>query len=284
MKREEYHPLYSGGFLFIGQDADGKLKPNGNNENYDPMFDIKQSFSGQITQVELWNIELSASDIEQIANCKVPSVKVENQLVTWKSNAWVATEVTFTDIPSKELCQRNGIAHKFILQREVSYSTFSSYCDTFDGILPLPFGEEGKEWQFIYDRYYKTFEEAAKGLSNTGITLSKKSGSHCFSENRDLTFWTGLIRHPDTGQWYSKYNFYDFTKLNIILPSEVNRCVFMVNSEYLTAECSFTGPCGICRLSEDQIIYLKGLCKQDYEHLDEKFYIHGVINSRPYFK
>ena len=63
MKREEYHPLYSGGFLFIGQDADGKLKPNGSNENYDPMFDIKQSFSGQITQVELWNIELSASDI-----------------------------------------------------------------------------------------------------------------------------------------------------------------------------------------------------------------------------
>ena len=274
--------------MFIGQETDGKPNPRRrSNEEYDPQFDMKQAFSGQVTQVEIWDTDLSASDIEKIATCSVSTIRPEKRIVTWKSEAWVPNDVDFTDVPLKALCERNTISHQFIWPRDVNFEVFSRYCDTFDGIPPLVkpyYGGKGKPWKYIYDKTYKIFDAFEKELPSTFKDLTKKSGRQCFNKGGDLRFWTGIQRNTETDQWYSNYDFYNFTLLNLLLPSQAHKCVSIDGGTYRTSKCISGGPCGICRMSQDKIIYLKGLCKNDFEHFDIKFYIHGAKNNRPYFK
>ena len=69
------------------------------------------------------------------------------------------------------------------------------------------------------------------------------------------------------------------------IASENQRCVYIDAGKYRTADCADKeGACGICRISQDKIIYLKGLCNVDLKKYDIKYYIHGAKNNRPYFK
>ena len=62
-------------------------------------------------------------------------------------------------------------------------------------------------------------------------------------------------------------------------------CLYMFGKKILTQDCNENYPCGICKLPENQLIYMKGLCKDDRNNLyDVQYYAHGVINDRPYFR
>ena len=292
LKNENYDPLYSGGFLYIGQETDGRPgNPNGKSTNqisFDPQFELSQAFSGQVTQVELWNMDLSPSDIEKIATCITSSVRPDRRIVTWKSDSWIPTRINFIEIPLVDLCKRNTVSHQFIWPRSVSYEDYSNYCEAFDGIPPLVkphYGGEGKPWKYIYGKYYQVFGVFKKEFPSTFTSLNQKYGRQCFSEEGDLRFWTGITRNLETTQWYSKYDFFNFTTLNMTIASENQRCVYIDAGKYRTADCADKeGACGICRISQDKIIYLKGLCNVDLKKYDIKYYIHGAKNNRPYFK
>ena len=60
MKKEDYQFLHAGGSLVMGQDQDGK-----HGSIFNPFFDKQQSFCGLLTQVELWNTTLTASEIQK---------------------------------------------------------------------------------------------------------------------------------------------------------------------------------------------------------------------------
>ena len=107
MKKEDYHLLHAGGSLVMGQEQDGKAIFEEGKEFY-PFFDKQQSFSGQLTQVELWNTTLTALEIQKLATCEVSSLRPQNRVITWKSSAWKAIGKThIKNVPLEELCEKN---------------------------------------------------------------------------------------------------------------------------------------------------------------------------------
>ena len=94
---EKFAAFPNKGVFIVGQDNDAKY--------YGGAFNAKQSFSGRITQMEIWNTVLPPNDIEQIARCKKASTLEANRVVTWLSDDWIANKVDFADTPLTELCQ-----------------------------------------------------------------------------------------------------------------------------------------------------------------------------------
>ena len=131
--KKDFLPLHAGGSLIVGQEQDGKaIFDNG---VFDPVFDEKQGFSGLLTQVELWNTTLTASEIEALGTCNRSSLRPQNRVITWKSNAWQATSKTnFKDVPIEKLCQENLVLDQFIWPRSIDFDSFNSMCRTIDGM------------------------------------------------------------------------------------------------------------------------------------------------------
>ena len=127
IKKKDYLPLHAGGSLIVGQEQDGL-------PFFDPVFDKKQGFSGLLTQIELWNTQLTSYDIRDIATCKMASLRPQNRVITWKSNAWQATrETNFRDISIEKLCQKNLVLNQFIWPSRIDFYSFNNFCRTIDG-------------------------------------------------------------------------------------------------------------------------------------------------------
>ena len=132
MTKEDYHPLPAGGSFILGQEHDGRaILVDG---FFDPVFDKKQGLSGLLTQAEIWDVVLPASDIQKLAGCEIPSVRPQNRIITWASSAWDNKQTNFKDIPIEKLCQKNLIKDQFIWPRPIDVNTFNSYCNTVDGL------------------------------------------------------------------------------------------------------------------------------------------------------
>ena len=115
--------------MIIGQEHDGK-------PGFDPKFDKQQGFSGLVTQVELWNIILSESEIISLAQCEILSLKSQNRVVTWESedDVWIARQVNFIEVPIKNLCKPNLMIDNLVWPKAIDFQTFNSYCSTIDGM------------------------------------------------------------------------------------------------------------------------------------------------------
>ena len=100
MTKDSFEPIFKDGSLVIGQDQDNLGKYGGG-------FDARQAFSGELAQLEIWNEELSISDIEKIANCKIMSVMESYKVVSWFSEKWETNNVELKDITMENLCMDN---------------------------------------------------------------------------------------------------------------------------------------------------------------------------------
>ena len=100
MTKDSFQPIFKDGSLVIGQDQDNLGKYGGG-------FDARQAFSGELAQLEIWNKELSISDIEKIANCKIMSVMESYKVVSWFSEKWETNNVELKDITMENLCMVN---------------------------------------------------------------------------------------------------------------------------------------------------------------------------------
>ena len=132
MTKEDYHPLPAGGSFILGQEHDGRaILVDG---FFDPVFDKKQGLSGLLTQVEFWNVALTASEIQKLAGCEISTVRPQNRVITWASSAWDSKKTNFKNVPIEKLCQKNLIKDQLIWPRSIDVNTFDSYCNIVDGI------------------------------------------------------------------------------------------------------------------------------------------------------
>ena len=99
-----------------------------------------------------------------------------------------------------------------------------------------------------------------------------------------IKVWLGNKRNSKTLEWYNPYQQNQTFDLDIRQGPGQN-CLYMFGKIALPQGCSDNFPCGICKLPENEVLYLKGLCKDD-RHIfyDVQYYVHGVKNDRPYFR
>ena len=110
-------------------------------------------------------------------------------------------------------------------------------------------------------------------------------GITCFKgfSSDSIDFWTGMQRNSQNGKWYSIYE--PSVELpNLEISPTNDNCLTNVGGIADSDECTKESPCGICAVSQDKVLYLKGLCKDDLTLYDTEYYIFGLKNNRPYFR
>ena len=282
IKKDYYRPIYTNGSLVLGQEYDGKAVK----KDFDPGFDPLQSFSGKITQVEIWNMILRSDEIQNLANCRVPTLKQQNLVVNWNVDDWKLNGyTTVEDIPLNEICQKDIISNQLIWPREIDFETFSHYCNSIDGIPPFILTNSQKNE--VYKDIKEIFITVNKTFPKAFFDKSKNSGIKCFPSKTksDVDFWLGMKWNKVKEKWYSPFRpFMDLSKFKLSLISEDAKCSYIYANTLFSSPCERKFPCGICKIPDDTLIYLKGFCEQGYDIFDQQYYIYGLKNNRPYFK
>ena len=283
VNKDNYLPIYGNGSLVLGQEYDGLA----NKKDFEPVFDALQSFSGKISQVEMWNTILSPVEIQKLANCEISTTRSQNRILTWKTEDWkLSGQTTISDIPLKNLCQKNTISNQFIWPRKISFNKFSSYCNLMDGILPLVNRESQKKE--VYNEFKRIFTAMNKTFPSAFLDKTRSVGIRCFTSktNFEVDFWLGQKWDSIERKWYSPFfkPLEDFSEFKEKISAEGYNCGYLYANLFFTTPCNRIYPCGICEVPNDKLIYLKGLCKYAYDMFDFRFYVHGLKNNRPYFK
>ena len=282
VNKKNYIPLYANGSFVLGQEYDGKAIK----EDFDPVFDPLQSFSGKMTQVEIWNIVLTSTEIQKLANCDVSTTKSQNHILTWKTEDWkLSGQTTISDIPFKELCKENIISNQFIWPRATTFKQISHYCSLIDGVPPLVY--KNAQIKEVYNEVRELFITVNKTMPSGFLDRTRKVEIRCFISkyNSHLDYWSGMKWNKDEKKWYSPLKpLEDFSKFKQEIREDGYNCAFMKENSFISVPCNKNFPCGICSIPHQKYIYLKGLCKTGYDIFDMKYYVYGLRNNRPYFK
>ena len=151
----------------------------------------------------------------------------------------------------------------------------------------MPTVKQDHEWIDKHEEIYNIFKAVNDSQPSAFRDNGKKSGLKCFQGfSLDIIdFWMGMQRNPSSGKWYSIYDPSDeLSDLSIKVSSENDNCVFNVGGQPDPDRCSKEFPCAICSVSQDKVLYLKGLCEDDLKIYDIEYYIYGLKNNRPYFR
>ena len=96
------------------------------------LFDASQAFSGKLAQVEIWDIELTDIDIENLANCKIETVKESNRVVSWMSEKWEIHNVTIVETVLGNLCKPNPMMNQLVYLRLENFLSWLKMLYTLD--------------------------------------------------------------------------------------------------------------------------------------------------------
>ena len=282
IKKSNYVPMYANGSLVLGQDYDGIATTEDFGEGFDPL----QSYSGKVTQVEIWNTILSLEEIQNLANCVVSTTKSQNRVLTWNADDWKPNgQATFENIPLKDLCQKNIILNQLIWPRAIDFETFSTYCNSLDAIPPVVFKNSQKDE--VYEEAKSIFIAVNKTFPSSFLDKSRGEGIRCFvsKTDSDIDFWLGMKWNQTKEEWYSPFKpSGDFSKFELDIISAEKKCAYIYGNTFYNSPCGRIYPCGICKVPEDTLIYLKGLCEEAYDIFDLQYYVYGLKNNRPYFR
>ena len=279
MDSDNFRPLYAKGSFILGQEQDGL--------EFGGLFDKNQAFSGKLSQVELWDTELTSTDIEFIANCSVLSLRPLRRVISWDSSAWFASQINMLkDEPLPNICSKNILNNQFLWLEPTNYKDISDKCDLVGGILPIVYDEN--QLKQDHENKKDIFE-----LVNNTKTISGNA-SQCFLTKSSIVFWMGLQRNSKLENWFSPYDDLnqDFSNFTLDVPTEAYKCVYNFGGRAEPASCNKqrdvgnkVQPCGICEVPSERIFYLKGLCEKDInENYDVQYYVYGVRNQRPFFR
>ena len=124
--KSSMHPLYAGGSFVLAQEQDGKIGGG--------FFNKYQAYSGKLTQVEMWNTVLWKTEIEDLAKCKISTIKPENRIVTWGSDAWTwhNTDPNI-DSPLEDFCKPNPLLDTQIFASKLTFNSLAYLCKIVGG-------------------------------------------------------------------------------------------------------------------------------------------------------
>ena len=236
-------------------------------------FDKSQSFSGKLTQVEIWNKELPIDEIEKMANCVIPSTMESDQVVSWFSEKWENHNISMIDTPLEDLCKPDPILNQLVWPEKIEHHEFKDMCDILQGYLPMVLDNESNEPKTVHDMNFKVFD-----------LILKEKWHRCFrGDGGSIAFWLGIKNLP-SGNWANVYQLNQTVNINIKKYTN-NSCLAIFGERVVPFSCDSPDICGICKLPQDMILYMKGICPTFAKRVyDIQYFIHGVKNDRPYFK
>ena len=147
----------------------------------------------------------------------------------------------------------------------------------------LPTVKRNHEFPDNHEKMFEIFKAINYTQPSGFLEKTNDHGITCFKgySSDSIDFWMGMQRKSEKGKWFSLY------EPSVELKVEVkgwDNCLTNEGGVPDSDPCTKERPCGICSVSPDKILYLKGLCKDDLTLFDYEYYIFGLKNNRPYFR
>ena len=147
----------------------------------------------------------------------------------------------------------------------------------------LPTVKRNHEFRDNHEKMFEIFKAINYTQPSGFLEKTNDHGITCFKgySSDSIDFWMGMQRKSEKGKWFSLY------EPSVELKVEVkgwDNCLTNEGGVPDSDPCTKERPCGICSVSPDKILYLKGLCKDDLTLFDNEYYIFGLKNNRPYFR
>ena len=148
-------------------------------------YNPKQSWSGAITQYNLWDFPMEDYDVENLATCRAD---VFGNIVRWDKPYWIERNVTTEFRPTFELCSNAEDEEGpqfFLFPEEFDFFFYNSFCQNLGGEIPTDDNEEG------FHELMDTLEDIVIG------DIHEK----CMHASGNLIVWVGATDEWDEGVW-----------------------------------------------------------------------------------
>ncbi|KAG7175156.1 Glycine receptor subunit beta-like 2 [Homarus americanus] len=135
-------------------------------------WNVYHSFSGQLSQLNIWSRALTAQEVAAVAEC---ATDMEGDVISWKGPWTSVGDVSTSQESSDDLCQEAAGNDYFIFTDFTASSAFH-VCEGLGGSLPTPQSKEEYETLLTaVDRYRGEGDKICKPFW-VGITDDKEEG------------------------------------------------------------------------------------------------------------
>ncbi|XP_023336040.1 uncharacterized protein LOC111707216 [Eurytemora carolleeae] len=253
------------GVLILGQDQD----------NMGGGFESRQSFSGLISQFNIWNYALQDYEIETLAECRSDAW---GNVVASKTNSFIISNehASVETVPLFELCgDQNSARSKYFLFNDAwSYPFYKAWCYNMGGGLSVPESEDE----------YNNQMDIAEGLVQD---IHEK----CVHSSGSLLYWIGYTDSYGDGTWINPYTKdaipFDGLWEGGVQPVTESCASTYIDRKWVGSDCS-EGNCALCHFPQGMNLTIRGLCTSETNLMegffDTEYFLSGFRNGKPVWR
>jgi len=258
------HLVEPNGVAILGQDQD----------NFGGGFDRRQSFSGYMTQFNVWDFALEDYAIENIAQCR--SDNWGNVFASKLESFDLGPGfITTTTMPLFQLCESSESEDKkyFMFNDVWSYGFYKSWCYNMGGSIALPESSE----------HFHTQMDIAENLV-------QEQHEKCVHSSGSLMYWIGYTDQYEEGVWMNPYSKEPIAFEGNWEPGNPNggaaeNCArTYIDRKWQDKDCSERN-CALCYFPDGMNLTMRGLCQSETNLMegffDTVYFVYDFLNGKP---
>jgi len=258
-------PIRPSGVTILGQDQDSVRG------GYDP----KQSWSGGITQFNLWDFSMEEYHIENLAECRSDAF---GNVVRWDEPFWILGDVATKKVPIFELCDTEGdTASFFLFPDQFDFFFYNSFCVSLGGEMPSPASVE---------KYHEIMDV-------TEDLISGEIHEKCMHASGNIIVWVGITDQYEEGTWVNSVTKEDLMFDGFWEPGQPNggdgqNCARTYLDRRWQSQSCENIFCAVCEFGQQMNLTMRGLCNRDTKLMegffDTEYFIKDYINLKPHWR
>ncbi|XP_042220632.1 uncharacterized protein LOC121865361 [Homarus americanus] len=244
------------GSIVLGQDQDAPAD----------VYDAAQSFSGAVTDVNVWSRKLEDQELANISGCRT---RGHGDVIDWDQATFeIGADSSEVEMLISESCNIFPRPY-FTFTDKLEFNDAAGLCQAFGGELTTP--KDAQQQEVVY----KMAQETIKICSSEGGPL----------------MWLGITDQHSEGNWHYLRSNTDVSYVNWA-PGQPNggtseNCAVMkgetFEGQWTDQSCrkSFK-VCTMCSIRIPVFLRFRGIC--DSTLYDDRFVLAGTLNEKPYFR
>ncbi|XP_076041999.1 uncharacterized protein LOC143025904 [Oratosquilla oratoria] len=235
---------YLNGELIFYTDYDTKRQVYGDFARIGQSTVVQESYSGDLSQLNVWDYLLDNETLKEIAMCKIDP---QGNYISWNVG-WTLSNATDYDVPISHFCQ--GDEGPFYYYFPVTGVAVAFYlCEALDSHLPLPTSQDE------VDRWYN-------------------ASYHHFTDTEECKkrFWVSLTDRKEEGVYVTHYDnqvdtsaYWKDGEPNGLM---YENCAQMEEIGIADHDCDTRFICTACKLNELKILSLRGTCENELRNIN----------------
>jgi len=254
-----------GGLNFLGQDQD----------NLGGGFNDRQSWSGAVTQFNIWDFALEDYSVENAAECRSD---ILGSVEKWQMDKWVLNDVESKTSPLFELCgAADDIKNKyFLFPDRFNYHFYKAWCFNQGGEMFVP----------------QTDEKYHEGMDIAESLVNRDIHEVCLHASGSLILWAGPNDEDEEGVWVNPYTHEEvqsaFWEAGQPNGGRLMNCArTYIDRRWQDSECDLRF-CSLCHFPIRMNLSIRGLCASETKlmegYYDLFYYIKGFINLKAHWR